>query len=573
METNHRYFLVKKVEVIDMKIAGKILCLIAVPCLALLAIGAATFMQFRFIGSDFERSVGLQTSTVAPLEKLQLRIKDISKISYEILLADDDEEVAQHWNRLRIIQNDVNNLIDGINRENFVDAQPLDKLKQDAKTTFEKLTLIRRALASGSIVSALAINRGSVETAVQSMAKRVDLLKEEATNESLRLRDKAQSSIDLSNALIPALVGAICLASIALAIIVGMNGISRPLSQLQSQMRQVSEGNLKHAIAHVKKNDEIGAMARALDVFRSDAIKLKELRDEQDNQRDILDQARRQTTLEVAEMVERSAGHAAAMVSAAAHQVEQSAGGLMDLAAQAQENVSVLNENTNAAQQSVASVLDSTHELVASIQEIERRMNKTTSRSHEAAADARTIDQIVQVLAVSVSEVGSIVDLISTIAAQTNLLALNATIEAARAGDAGRGFAVVASEVKGLASQTAEATDTIRLRVAAIQSSTQEAVKAIGSINETIEDMHRVAGDVNAAVIQQMSATQEIARSADGAASVSNAARDSLNNVTLTITGVQTNSTSMVEASTGLNDVVLNLEKEVRQLVQRLRAA
>jgi methyl-accepting chemotaxis protein len=556
-----------------MKIAGKILCLIAVPCLALLVMGAATFTQFRFIGSDFERSVGLQTSTVSPLEKLQLRIKDISKISYEILLADDDEEVAQHWNRLRILQNDVNNLIDGIDRGNFADAQPLEMLKQDAKVTFEKLALIRRALASGSIVSALAINRGSVETAVQTMAKRVDLLKQEATNESLRLRDKAQSSIALSNALIPLIVGIICFASIALAIIVGLKGISRPLSQLQNQMRQVSEGNLTNLIAHTKKSDEIGAMARALDVFRSDAIKLKELRDEQDSQRNTLDQARRQTTLEVAEMVERSAGHAAAMVSAAAHQVEQSAGGLMDLASRAQDNVSVLNENTNAAQQSVASVLDSTHELVESIQEIERRMSKTTSRSKEAAEDAKTIDKIVQVLAVSVSEVGSIVDLISTIAAQTNLLALNATIEAARAGDAGRGFAVVASEVKGLASQTAEATDTIRQRVAAIQTSTQEAVKAIGSINETIEDMHRVAGDVNAAVIQQMSATQEIARSADGAASVSNAARDSLNNVTLTITGVQTNSTNMVQASSGLNDVVQNLEKEVRQLVPRLRAA
>jgi hemerythrin-like metal-binding protein len=96
---------------------------------------------------------------------------------------------------------------------------------------------------------------------------------------------------------------------------------------------------------------------------------------------------------------------------------------------------------------------------------------------------------------------------------------LNATIEAARAGDAGKGFAVVASEVKGLANQTATATEEITGKITAVQSGTADAVKAIASITQVITGMSEIAASVASAVQQQTAATSEIARNVDQAAS------------------------------------------------------
>jgi len=164
----------------------------------------------------------------------------------------------------------------------------------------------------------------------------------------------------------------------------------------------------------------------------------------------------------------------------------------------------------------IATTAAATEELHASIGEIGRQAEASLSVSSKAVDGARRTAASVKGLSDVVDKIGSVVELISSIAAQTNLLALNATIEAARAGEAGKGFAVVASEVKNLAAQTAKATEEITGQIAAIQQATQQSVADIAGITDTIEEVARIGTAIAAAVEEQSAATADIAGSAMG---------------------------------------------------------
>ena len=136
----------------------------------------------------------------------------------------------------------------------------------------------------------------------------------------------------------------------------------------------------------------------------------------------------------------------------------------------------------------------------------------------EAVRQSEETNRRITTLSEAVGHIGDVVKLITAIAEQTNLLALNATIEAARAGEAGRGFAVVAAEVKSLANETAKATQEIGSQIGSMQVATRESVAAIKEIGTTINGISEIAGVIEAAVEEQHTATQEIARNVHSAA-------------------------------------------------------
>jgi methyl-accepting chemotaxis protein len=179
----------------------------------------------------------------------------------------------------------------------------------------------------------------------------------------------------------------------------------------------------------------------------------------------------------------------------------------------------------------VQAVASGAEEMAASVSEISRQVSHALEISGQAVDQAQHTNQIVSGLADAAQKIGEVVNLINDIAGQTNLLALNATIEAARAGEMGKGFAVVAAEVKNLANQTARATDEISQQIAGVQGATQEAVKVIGVISETIGKINEISSAIAAAVEEQSAVTQDVSSNMQTASEGVNSISQGMNEI------------------------------------------
>ncbi len=161
------------------------------------------------------------------------------------------------------------------------------------------------------------------------------------------------------------------------------------------------------------------------------------------------------------------------------------------------------------------SIANSVSEMTSAISEIAENINRSARLAQDAEANAHDASSMVGALNNSGEAIGRVVGVIQRLSEQTNMLALNATIEAARAGEAGRGFAVVANEVKGLATQTGEATDDIGASIEAIQSEVAQVVAMIQHITDAVSEVSETTTTVAAAVEEQSYLMAEINKSAE----------------------------------------------------------
>ncbi|MFN8760032.1 MAG: methyl-accepting chemotaxis protein [Tagaea sp.] len=315
----------------------------------------------------------------------------------------------------------------------------------------------------------------------------------------------------------------------ALAGLIGRS-LSTAGGTLEKQIGSLAADDLDVTIAGVQRRDEVGAMARALEILKDGRAKARALERGLEQ-----DRARRETRAKqletlTAEFQDRI-GEVVQTVSTASSQLSGAAGSMNATAGEASAKSGAVAAASEQSAANVARIARAADELSAALSDIGRQVARTAAVASEATAQSRRTNERMTGLSDAAQKIGDVVKLISAIAGQTNLLALNATIEAARAGEAGKGFAVVASEVKNLASQTAKATEDIAAQVEAIQGATGESVSAIAAIGDTIAELNRIAADVAAAVDGQMSATSEIARNVQDATNVTREVTDSLGGV------------------------------------------
>lgn len=361
--------------------------------------------------------------------------------------------------------------------------------------------------------------------------------------------------------------------SLAGAMWVGIKGLSRPIANLKAAMERLAAADLQVDVPEVGRHDEIGQMARAVKVFKTNGIEVEKLKAQQAETEEHAARQRRQDMELLATAFEDSIGEIIHNVSSAAARMESSANSLTVTAEKTAELSSVVASAADTASSNVKSVAGSAEEMASTVQEISSRVRESAGIAGHAATQAQQMNGGVTRLSEAAKRIGDVIDVISTIAAQTNLLALNAAIEAARAGEAGRGFAVVAAEVKSLAEQTTKATGEVSQQITSIQQATEESVAAIKEITETINRVSEISSTVAVAVEEQGAATRQIAVNVQQASEGTSTVASNISDVERGAAETGSASAEMLSAAQSLSAQSQRLKREVGTFLTTVRAA
>jgi methyl-accepting chemotaxis protein len=426
--------------------------------------------------------------------------------------------------------------------------------------------------ASTSLLLGDEIYYKAVTPLTKSVVDKIERVKtatqEAFSNASKEANDRISTTVTMQ----PVVAGAATMFGLLIAFFIA-RGIIGPLSGLNSGMKELAGGNFGMIVPGLDRKDEVGEMARTVEVFKKNGLEVERMKAEQVATELRTVQQRKAGMVKMADDFENAVGEIVETVSSASTELEASASTLTSTAERAQELTTMVAAASEEASANVQSVASATEELTSSVNEISRQVQESARMADEAVEQARKTNERVGELSKAAARIGDVVELINSIAGQTNLLALNATIEAARAGEAGRGFAVVASEVKALAEQTAKATGEIGHQISGIQAATQDSVNAIKEISGTIEKLSEISSTVAAAVEEQGAATQEISRNVQQAAQGTMQVSSNITDVQHGASETGSASSQVLAAAQSLSGESNRLKLEVGKFLNSVRAA
>jgi len=352
-------------------------------------------------------------------------------------------------------------------------------------------------------------NRAELNRQIEALAEKYGEYSAQAT-ESVRASNKEN---------VWALLGSVImtLAVVGSGFTLVALGLIRPLYRIISTMHDLARGKTDVSIGGADRQDEMGELARTLQVFRDNSIERSRLEQEAAAESEARGARVRGLELIVGEF-KNSIAEVVKAVHGQASSMRTTADELTHVAGATALQANAASTATTAAKDSVQTVAAATEELGASIREVTAQTQRASATVEKAAEVAKLAEQQISGLETATQQIGDVVNIIRSIAEQTNLLALNATIEAARAGEAGKGFAVVAQEVKILSAQTAKATDEIAQQIGDVQAGGKIAVDSINAIAKTMVEINQLTAGTASAIEQQEVATRRIGESIDCAA-------------------------------------------------------
>jgi methyl-accepting chemotaxis protein len=359
--------------------------------------------------------------------------------------------------------------------------------------------------------------------------------------------------------------------AIVLALLIGRN-VSGRIGSLAGVMQKLAADDFSVGVPYAADQDEIGAMAGTVEVFKQNGVKAKELAAAEQKEQEV--RSRRAKQIEsFCTGFDEKANTVLRAVAAACEQMRSVAQKMSGIAEETATQAKVVTGAAEEASSNVQTAASGAEELSSSIGEISRQVAQSNEYTGKAVNETENITTRVKGLDEAAQKIGEVIGLISDIAEQTNLLALNATIEAARAGEAGKGFAVVAGEVKSLATQTAKATEEISKQIGGMQDATGAAVGAIEGIRGIIASINENASAIAAAVEEQNAATNEIARNVQQAAAGTSDVSANIGGVNEGAAQTGTAASEVLSAADALTTQADELQREVHQFLESVRAA
>ena len=348
--------------------------------------------------------------------------------------------------------------------------------------------------------------------------------------------------------------------------------VVQPLASLARTITQLVEGARDVVVPGTERRDEIGEIARAVDVLKAHGAEAERLRGERESLRQNAEAERRQSLERTADQFGSSVGGIVGQVATAAGSFEAQATSLAGTAREADLRSAEAARLSRSASQNIEAVAAAAEELSASIDQIREQARGSSAAASEAAREASSTEAKVTDLGAAAARISEVLGLIRGVAEQTNLLALNATIEAARAGAAGKGFAVVASEVKALAGQSARATDEIAAHIGSVRVATTETVQAIANITQAIQRANGMAEAIAYAIDEQSTATQEIARNIAAASQGMRLATGEIESVIDASSATGRAADMVLQDAIALNGQSTQLRSSVHHFVGSIRA-